>query len=374
MESYQGRADDEYRGRNGPLTVMESIETGPLYDALIKAAGRVGIGYTSDYNGAQQDGIGMTQMTIRGGGRRMSPARCYLDPVRCRPNVTIQANALTECLLLEGKRCISVLYTVDGEQHEARANREVIVSAGSINSPQLLEMSGIGQPELLKSIGIEVRHVLKAVGENPRDHYSSRMKWSVPPSLGMTYTDKMRGLGKVKQALMYALTHKGLLGMPAAPIRAYIRTRSGLDAPDAAISWVPFFMTHDVQLAKNTGLTAITHTRVRMVANPKYWRQGEPVLSEVVLTVFSDNEAAAAAAALETGAVDVIYGASPRSAVRLRGSSFQLIQGPGPLVQVLRINSTRGPFRNPKLTPSMPSTSTRGATCDRVNKTFGADV
>jgi peptide/nickel transport system substrate-binding protein len=86
--------------------------------------------------------------------------------------------------------------------------------------------------------------------------------------------------------------------------------------------------------------------RVRMVANPRYWRLGEPVLSEVVLTVFSDNEAAAAA--LESGAVDAIYGASPRSAVRLRGSGFQLIQGPGPLVQVLRINSTRGPFRNAK--------------------------
>ena len=86
------------------------------------------------------------------------------------------------------------------------------------------------------------------------------MKWSVPPALGMTYNDKMRGLGKVKQALMYALAHKGLLGMPAAPIRAYVCTRPGLDAPDAAIAWVPFFMTNDFQLAKHSGVTAITHT------------------------------------------------------------------------------------------------------------------
>jgi choline dehydrogenase len=83
------------------------------------------------------------------------------------------------------------------------------------------------------------------------------MKWTVPASLGMTYNDKMRGLGKVNQALKYLLTHKGLLGLPAAPIRAYIRTRRGLDAPDAAISWVPFFMTNDFQLAKNSGVTAI---------------------------------------------------------------------------------------------------------------------
>ena len=182
MESYQGDADDEYRGRNGPLKVTESNETGPIYDALIKAAGEVGIAYTKDYNGAQQDGIGMTQATIRN-GRRMSTAYCYLDPARGRPNLTIQANALTECLLIEGKRCVGVRYTVNGQQHEARAGREVIVSAGSINSPQLLELSGIGQPDVLQGLGIEVRHELQGVGENLRDHYSPRMKWSVPSAL-----------------------------------------------------------------------------------------------------------------------------------------------------------------------------------------------
>src|SRR5579864_2198989 len=156
MESYQGDASDEYRGRGGPLKVTESNESGAIYDALIKAAGEVGIAYTKDYNGAKQDGIGMTQMTIRG-GRRMSTARCYLDPARSRPNLTIQANALTECLLLEGKRCVGVRYTANGQQHEARASREVVVSAGSINSPQLLELSGIGQPTLLQGLGIEDR-------------------------------------------------------------------------------------------------------------------------------------------------------------------------------------------------------------------------
>jgi choline dehydrogenase len=256
MESYQGAADDEYRGRNGPLKVTESNESGPFYDALIKAAGQVGIEYTKDYNGAKQDGIGMTQATIRN-GRRMSTARCYLDPARSRSNLTIKANALTECLLIEGKRCVGVRYNVDGQQHEARAGREVVVSGGSINSPQLLELSGIGQPDLLKHLGIEVRHELKGVGENLRDHYSPRMKWSVPPALGMTYNDKARRFGLVWQALKYATTHKGLLGLPAAPIRAYIRTRAGLDAPDAAISWVPFLIGANFQLAKNSGVTAI---------------------------------------------------------------------------------------------------------------------
>jgi len=256
MESYQGEGDDEYRGRGGPLKVTENIESGPLYDALIKAAGEVGIKYTKDYNGASQDGIGMTQATIRN-GRRMSTAYCYLDPARGRPNLTIQANALTECLLLEGKRCVGVRYTLNGQRHEARAGREVIVSGGSINSPQLLELSGIGQPDLLQNLGIEVRHALKGVGENLRDHYSPRMKWTVPRALGYTYNDKGRGLGLVWQALQYALTNKGLLGLPASPIRAYIRTRGGLDAPDAAISWIPFLAGANFKLAKNSGITAI---------------------------------------------------------------------------------------------------------------------
>ncbi len=258
MESYQGEGDEEYRGRSGPLKVTESNETGAIYDALIKAAGEVGIAYTRDYNGARQDGIGMTQATIRK-GRRMSTAYCYLDPARGRSNLTIQPNALTECLLLEGKRCVGVRYTVNGEKREARAGREVIVSAGSINSPQLLELSGIGQPELLQSLGIEVRHALKGVGENLRDHYSPRMKWLVDPARGMTYNDKARGLGLVWQALRYALNNKGLLGLPASPIRAYIRTRAGLDAPDAAISWLPFLSSSNYRFAKQSGVTAITN-------------------------------------------------------------------------------------------------------------------
>jgi len=256
MESFQGDGDEEYRGRSGPLRVTANRETGPLYEKIIEAAQQVGIPYTKDYNGAAQDGIGMTQTTIRN-GRRQSTAVCYLDPARSRPNLTIQANALTECLLIEGKRCVGVRYSVNGQVKEARAGREVIVSAGSINSPQLLELSGIGQPDLLRGLGIEVKHELKGVGENLRDHYSPRMKWSIPHSVGMTYNSRTRGLGMVWQAMKYATTGTGLLGIPASPIRAYVRTRPGLDAPDAAISWIPFLATADYQISKDSGITGI---------------------------------------------------------------------------------------------------------------------
>ena len=258
MESYKGEADEEYRGRDGVLKVSESLEEGPLYDAIIKAAGETGIAYTKDYNGALQDGIGMSQTTIRN-GRRMSTAYCYLDPARNRPNLTILANALTECVLLEGKKCIGVRYRFDGKSHKATATREVVVSAGAINSPQILELSGIGQPERLKAVGIEVQHELQGVGENLRDHYAPRMKWTVPASLGITYNVKGRGIRLLREALRYAFTDKGLLGMSAAPLRAFIRTRPGLEAPNAVIGWVPFIMGENFTLARQSGVTAFMH-------------------------------------------------------------------------------------------------------------------
>ena len=258
MESYQGEGDPEYRGREGPLKVSENNETGPLYDALIRAAGETGIAFTRDYNAAAQDGIGMTQTTIRN-GRRMSTAVCYLDPIRHRSNLTIEAGALAETLLFEGSRCTGLRYRHQGQPREARASREVILSAGAINSPQLLELSGIGKPEVLAAAGIATRHNLPGVGENLRDHYAPRMKWEVPGGLGLTYNDKARGLGLVWQALRYGLTGKGLLGLPASPIRAYVRTRPGLEAPDAGISWVPFLIDPNFKLAKRSGVTAIMH-------------------------------------------------------------------------------------------------------------------
>lgn len=258
MESYKGESDDEYRGRDGPLKVAESLESGPIYDAIIDAAKHVGIDNPQDYNGPSQDGISMSQTTIRK-GRRMSTAYCYLDPARSRTNLTIQANALTERLLFDGKRCTGVRYTVNGQTCEATANREVVVSAGTVNSPQLLELSGIGQAERLKELGIEVVHELKGVGENLRDHYAPRMKWAIPKSLGLTYNDKARGLGLVFQALKYAFTDKGLLGMTAAPLRAFIRTRAGLDGPNAVIGWIPFLVGDYYKLSKDSGVTAFTH-------------------------------------------------------------------------------------------------------------------
>jgi choline dehydrogenase-like flavoprotein len=257
MERYAG-GDGELRGRGGPLEISDSEETGRrLYESFIEAAGTVGLKYNRDYNGADQEGVAMTQASI-GRGRRMSTARCYLDPARLRPNLTIETNALARSLILEGGRCLGVRYAVRGEMREARAAREVIVSTGSIASPQLLELSGIGQAERLKGLGIKVQHNLPGVGENLRDHWAPRMKWRVGRH-GVTFNERARGLGALWQGLLYITANRGFLSHPASPLRAFFKTREGLDSPDAMLTLQPFLMTPDLKLAKEAGLTVITH-------------------------------------------------------------------------------------------------------------------
>jgi choline dehydrogenase len=259
MESYEG-GDAAYRGREGPIRVTNPPPRLPLFGALIEAAGQVGIPHNPDYNGATQDGIAMSHASIAA-GRRMSTARCYLDPIRTRANLHIEADALAEGLVLHGNRCIGVRYSVNGEQREARVAREVVVSAGTINSPQLLELSGVGQPERLRDLGIEVRHALPGVGENLRDHFAPRTRWAIGRK-GLTFNDRGRGLGLVAQALRYALFGDGMLGSVAAPIRAFVRSREGLEAPDVLLGWVPMLTEpgrKGPKISRQSGMTCYAH-------------------------------------------------------------------------------------------------------------------
>jgi choline dehydrogenase len=259
MESYDG-GDETLRGRGGPLRVTNPPPTDPLFKALIEAAAQVGIPYNPDYNGASQEGIAMSQATIAN-GRRMSTARCYIDPIRNRRNLRIETNATTEALMLDGKRCTGVRYRVGENLREARATREVVVSAGAVNSPQLLELSGIGQADRLRGLGIEVRHALPGVGENLRDHYAPRTRWAVDAK-GVTYNDRGRGLGLVREVARWALNRDGLLGMVAAPMRAFVRSRPGLDAPDLLLGWVPMLTESRPKgpvISSQSGMTCYAH-------------------------------------------------------------------------------------------------------------------
>jgi choline dehydrogenase len=260
MENYEAGGDDALRGRGGPIRVTNPEPRDAIFQTLIKAAGEVGIAHNPDYNGASQDGIAMSQATIAS-GRRQSTAHCYLDPIRQRQNLRIETGALTEALMLDGTRCTGVRYAINGQMREARAAREVVISAGTINSPQLLELSGIGQPERLKKLGIEVRQALPGVGENLRDHYAPRTRWAIG-ARGITLNDRARGLGLVMQALQYATTGGGMLGAVAAPLRAFVRSREGLAAPDLLLGWVPMLTEPGrtgPKISKQSGMTCYAH-------------------------------------------------------------------------------------------------------------------
>ncbi len=255
METYWADGDESLRGNEGPLQVTQYGEDNPLYEAIFSAGEQVGLPRNADYNGASQEGLARTQTTIRD-GRRMGTARCYLEPAKGRDNLEIHAESLARRLLLEGRRCVGVEYTRQGQPVTARAEREVILSAGSINSPQLLELSGIGRPEVLQAQGIEVVHPLAGVGENLRDHLCPRLVWSIAKP-GVAFNDTARGLGLAWHILRYAFTRKGFLSMPAGPVMGFFRTREGLESPDVQIAFVPFAIdsVRKREMAKDPGVT-----------------------------------------------------------------------------------------------------------------------
>ena len=256
MERFDG-GSDEYRGRDGVLRVTHTPRHKvPLLEKMIAAAERMGLPYNPDQNGETQEGIGMSQVTIAK-GRRQSTAYCYLDPARSRPNLVIEQGAMAETLILEGKRCVGIRYSVRGEKREARVTREVIVSGGSINSPKLLELSGIGQADRLRGLGITPLHDLRGVGENLRDHYSPRVKFAIKEK-NLTFNDNARGWRLAREAVKYALFREGFLASTSVPIRMYFRTRVGSETPDATISIAPFLyemVGHERRVSKRAGIT-----------------------------------------------------------------------------------------------------------------------
>ena len=256
MESYDG-GSDESRGRDGLLRVTDTPpEISPLHSRMIEAAQKIGIPYTADYNGASQEGIGITQVTINK-GRRQSTAYCHLDPARSRPNLTIISGAMAEKLIIKNKKCLGIIYNINGTRHEAYASRETVLSSGSINSPKILELSGIGDPEILNKFNIELQHELLGVGRNLRDHYSPRMRFGITEKEA-TFNDQGRGWKLGLQAVKYLFSGQGFFAMCAAPIRMYFKTREGLESPDAAIAMTPFLyesVNGHLKISKQRGVT-----------------------------------------------------------------------------------------------------------------------
>ena len=227
-ENYES-SDNPARGKGGPLNTSEGTERAEVLDAIIDAAEQSGYPKNLDYNSGDQEGFGYFQVTQKN-GRRWSTAKAYLEPAMGRPNLHLEINAQTTKVILEGKRAVGVAYRQGGREKQARAGREVLLAAGAVQSPQLLELSGIGDPAVLGAHGIEVVHALAGVGANYQDHYIVRQTWKVKQPI--TLNEQTRGFFIAKEVLKYAFTRKGIMTFPGGILSGYVRTRPEVAGPD----------------------------------------------------------------------------------------------------------------------------------------------
>ena len=234
-----GAGDDIFRGREGNLAVTDLGYSHPLCDAFMDGAEQLGIPRNADYNGAVQAGISYVQRTAHK-GRRMSTARAFLKPARARANLTVHTNAFATRILLEGKRAVGVAYSKGGrggQDIEVRAGREVILSGGAINSPQLLQLSGIGPADLLNTLGVEVKHALTGVGENLRDHYAPRFSMRVKNA--DTINERSRGLRLAGEVFKYFVGAKSILNLSPSMVYGFWHSDEAARSNDLQFIFTP---------------------------------------------------------------------------------------------------------------------------------------
>ena len=226
----QERGADEHHGAGGPLCVSDLRARHELHDAFMAGAQEAGHKLNRDFNGAEQDGVGPLQLTVRN-MRRCSAAVAYLRPAMRRPNLRVEIRALAHRVLFEGRRAVGLEYAQNGVMQRVKARREVLLAGGAINSPQLLQLSGVGPAALLRECGIAVVHDLPGVGENLQDHVNTRVVYRARRANTLNEISRS-WLLQTRAGFQYALGRRGALMMGAAPIGLFVRTRPGLDSPD----------------------------------------------------------------------------------------------------------------------------------------------
>jgi len=221
--------DPALRGRGGPLNVAMVRSRYQALDLVIESAKSLGYPHNPDYNGHDQEGFAYYQVTQKNGVRH-SAKKAYIDPIRRRPNLTILTRTHATGLVMDGRKVTGVRCRIHGRDTLLEAGREVILSAGAIQSPQLLELSGIGDPQVLAEHGIATRHALRGVGNNLQDHYISRIAWRLKGNLSINHLS--RGLHLAGEVFKYALTRRGALSLPAGILGGFVKSRPGLVGPD----------------------------------------------------------------------------------------------------------------------------------------------
>jgi choline dehydrogenase len=253
-ESFRGDADDAYRGHDGPISTSRGPKINPLYDAFIEAGRQAGYPLSADLNGEQQEGFGGFDMTVKN-GVRWSTANAYLRPAMKRLNLTVMTKALASKVAFEGRRAVGVHYRRHGRDHFVRARREVILSGGPINSPQLLKLSGVGPAAELRSLGIDVVADRPGVGENLQDHLE--FYFQVASKRPITLYGHTGLVARGLVGLHWLMRGRGLGASNHFEAGGFIRSRAGVRYPDIQFHFLPMAVAYDGSaLAKEHGFQA----------------------------------------------------------------------------------------------------------------------
>ena len=232
-----GPSDPAYRGQDGALPITTPVWDSVLCDAFMASAHACGLPSNPDYNGATTEGVGRYQAAILN-GRRHSAAKAFLHPASRRLNVEVRTDARAASLALHGRRVSGVRYLVGDEKEQTvMARRGVIVSAGTLGSPKLLQLSGIGDPALLASLGIPLVHALPGVGANLRDHYSPRFVWRVRNA--DTLNSHVRGAALLREIWRWWRNRPSVLSLAPALCHGFGKTEPALDHPDYSLVFTP---------------------------------------------------------------------------------------------------------------------------------------
>ncbi len=237
-EDLEGGGDD-YHGGGGPLHVSKAASKSEIYARFLAAGREAGYATTRDFNGFQQEGFGPYQLTIKD-GRRWSASTAFLRPVLGRPNLKTEVGARTSRIVIEGGRAVAVDYIQGGQKRSAHAAGEVLLCAGAVQSPHILQLSGIGDPEALRTAGVAPVHALPGVGANLRDHLDMALSWETPGV--KTVWSHSKGLGRLALGLNYMLFGQGHGRQNFLEAGAFLKSRPDLDRPDLQLHCVMAIM------------------------------------------------------------------------------------------------------------------------------------
>ncbi|WP_061027201.1 GMC family oxidoreductase N-terminal domain-containing protein [Bradyrhizobium sp. CCH5-F6] len=291
LEKRVGEGEALYRGREGSLTVTTMDWRDPLCEAFMEGAVSLGIPRNPDYNGKTQEGVSYCQRTINN-GLRVSASTAFLKPAMKRPNVHVHTYAHATEIVFEGKRAVGVRYMKGGRGGhpvEVRANKEVILSGGTYNSPQLLQLSGVGSPDLLQQHGIAVRHALP-VGEGLQDHYAPRTVARVKNI--KTINELRRGLSLWIEALKWATSRRGLLSLSPTMVYCFWHSGESAESSDLQLTFTPASYKEGVQgqLEDEPGMTVASWQQRPESRGYVRIRSNDPFAPPIIQTNYLDAE------------------------------------------------------------------------------------